>query len=180
MMNTEESWLQTKETLEKLNNYYFIVHGDWQHEIPDIPANGSSSPQTVNASFSKPSELNNWKQCTSHCCWTHHSHHQHCNINTTLPCYVEKGWNQSHQHDKETNPLQFKEMKPISLLFHVGNVTDRVITNQLTEKITKLNNQFVYTKFIGTTEALMKLSTDISLYLYIKDTIEIAGLNAQF
>ena len=67
--------------------------------------------------------------------------------------------------NKVKTPHTFKQLRPISLLFHLGKVSKTVSANLIKHQQPDLENQYVYTKQRGTTDALGKFSTDIGYRL---------------
>lgn len=54
-----------------------------------------------------------------------------------------------------------KDLRPISLLFHLRTVAERVINKQFQEELAVFTNQLAYRKSISMTDALVKLKADI-------------------
>ena len=53
---------------------------------------------------------------------------------------------------------QFKDMRPLSLLFNLGKVTEKLIANkQLRAELPPMSNQHAYTPSLGTTDAYQSL-----------------------
>ena len=61
-------------------------------------------------------------------------------------------------------PSQYKDFRPISLLYHLGKLAEDVVINKLKYKLTEIVdvNQFAYQSKIGTVDAVMQLVDDIT------------------
>ena len=73
-------------------------------------------------------------------------------------------------------PKIFKDLRPISLLYHMGKIAERILSSQLKLEFPALHNQFAYTNSIGTTDALVKFSNNITQQLDTTDTLAIQTL----
>lgn len=85
-------------------------------------------------------------------------------INVILQCgEYPKLWKQAEVAPipKISNPAQYKDMRPISLLFHLGKIAEQVIAKYLRADLPNMTHQYAYTPSLGTTDALVKFTTDI-------------------
>ena len=81
---------------------------------------------------------------------------------------------------KTRNPTQCKDMRPISLLIQLGILAERVIAKHLRASLPRMTNQYAYTPSLGTTDALVKLTTDIITDLDCKNCIGARALMLDF
>ena len=65
---------------------------------------------------------------------------------------------------KVKTPKQYKDYRPISLLFHLGKLAEQIIINKLRGKLADIiePKQFAYQQKIGTVDALLQLIDDIT------------------
>ena len=65
---------------------------------------------------------------------------------------------------KSTKPSQYKDYRPISLLFHLGKLAEQVIIDQMRGKLSEIikPDQYAYQSKIGTVDALLQLVDDIT------------------
>ena len=82
--------------------------------------------------------------------------------------------------NKVRSPQTFKQLRPISLLFHLGKIAESVLSNLIKQEMPELKDQFAYTKQRSTTNALVNLSTDIAYNLDEKDNIAVQALLPDF
>ena len=75
--------------------------------------------------------------------------------------------------NKVRSPKTFKDLRPISLLFHLGKITEKIITKQIRSQLPVLTDQYAYTKDLGTADVLVKFSSDISMNLDNSDNLAI-------
>ena len=71
-------------------------------------------------------------------------------------------------------------MRPISLLFHLGKIAEKVFFEIISTELPLLPSQYAYTKHLSTTDALVKVTTDIVNQLDNKDTIAVQALMLDF
>ena len=81
---------------------------------------------------------------------------------------------------KTKTPTQFKDMRPISLLFHPGKVTEKVTAQHLRSELPTMLNQFAYIPSLGTTVAVVKFTTHIINALDNSDTVGVRALLLNF
>lgn len=82
--------------------------------------------------------------------------------------------------NKVKNPKQFKDLRPISLLFHLGKIAERIVTNLIQAELPPLANQFAYSQTLSTTDALVKLASDVAVQLDNKGTVAVQALLLDF
>jgi hypothetical protein len=163
------------------------------HEIPDIPPQTDETPISVTEeeihtllsgidthkathSADYPSWIsknNSWILCEPIAHIINSIMSTHC---------FPKLWKKSEIRpiNKVKTPTQFKDMRPISLLYHLSKITEKVVAKHLRNDIPQLRHQYAYTPSLGTTDALVKFSTDVSLYLDNKNTITTQALMLDF
>ena len=81
---------------------------------------------------------------------------------------------------KTKNVTQYKEMRPISLLCHIGKIAEKIMAKHLWAELPDMPNQYAYTPTIGTTDALVKFTTDIVNSLDDKDCVAVRSLMLDF
>ena len=83
---------------------------------------------------------------------------------------------------KCSNPTQLGDYRPISLLYHLSKVAEKVINNILRQEISgKLNvNQYAYTAGRSTTDALVYFVTKTAQTLDNKNTQAVQTLLLDF
>ena len=96
--------------------------------------------------------------------------------------YFPALWKQSQRTliNKEKTPHKYRDMRPIALTFHLGKITERVISDLIKCDLPKMRNQYAYTKELSTTDALVKFSSDISAGLDKTDTVTLQALLLDF
>ena len=82
---------------------------------------------------------------------------------------------------KVSMPTQYKDFRPISLLFHLGKVAEDVIITKLKGKLAEIvdRSQFAYQPKLGTVDALIQLLDDFTLELDKAKTkfMQLAGVD---
>ena len=78
------------------------------------------------------------------------------------------------------NPKSCEDYRPISLLFHLSKVTEKIINRELAKYIEPDINQYAYTKNIGTGDAIVKMVTDIAIELDNSSTCAVQALYLDF
>ena len=63
---------------------------------------------------------------------------------------------------KHKSPAEYKDYRPISLLFHLGKIAEQVIINKMQTKVDELVNpsQYAYQPAVSTTDALLQMVDD--------------------
>ena len=67
----------------------------------------------------------------------------------------------SSHHYQNWNILACLDTRLISLLFHLGEITKRLITNHLRSALSVMKNQYAYTPSLGTADVLVKFTDNI-------------------
>ena len=91
-----------------------------------------------------------------------------------LPRYVEKA--AVAPLNKVKSPQTFKELQTISLLFHLGKISESIISTHIKKDLPNMHNQYAYTAKTGITDALAKFSADIATNLDNTDTNAVQAL----
>ena len=81
---------------------------------------------------------------------------------------------------KTATPTTSKEFCPISLLYHLSKIAEKFLNRELSKYTPSDENQYAYTKNLGTVDALVKAVTDISAMLDKKDTYAVQALYLDF
>ena len=176
----DNNWLSNEEFCDKLNCHYLSGHSPVV--FPEIPEDGipmsvneleiyqllnkiDTSKATISADFPSWVTKNN-----SHLLCEPITHL----INSILSCgKFPTLWKKAEISPlkKTKHPTSFKDLRPISLLWHICKITENVIANHLRLDTPSLPNQFAYKQSVGTTDALVKMTTDIITDLDKIDTI---------
>ena len=69
---------------------------------------------------------------------------------------------------------------PISLTFLLGKIPEKLIAQQMQLNLPKLDNQYIYSTGFSTTDALVKLSSDIATSLDRVGTLTVQALLLDF
>ena len=72
---------------------------------------------------------------------------------------------------KRKSPAVYKDMHPISVLYHFSKIAEKTIHTSLQKQLPTFDSQFAYTKDLETVYALVGLCDEKTLNLAIKDTI---------
>ena len=81
---------------------------------------------------------------------------------------------------KNKNSTSFKDFRPISLLFHLGKVAEKIILSRMRQRMDTFHNQFAYTPGLGTTDALVKFVSDITKLLDDKHILSVRAVMLDF
>ena len=166
------------ELCKNLNDYYRSVGGErFTDSEGTTPENAETSLQHVDLGKIKHliNKIDETKACSSKDfpVWvTKEAKEDLCIplqhiINTMLdsgefPDY----WKQAEVRPlpKSTKPSQYKDYRPISLLFHLGKLAEQVIIDQMRGKLSEIikPDQYAYQSKIGTVDALLQLVDDIT------------------
>lgn len=90
--------------------------------------------------------------------------------NSDIP-YWKGRWGDADQENQDANT--------ISLLFHLGKVTEKIMAQHLRSALPPLTNQFGYTLSLGRTDAVIKF-TDVINKLDNKNTLGVSALLLDF
>lgn len=191
-INIENEWLDKKEFCERLNEYYVSMGENMELSTPDLPANCSMVPNCV-SEWEVHKELQKIK--------THKATHSSdfpswvtrdnaellakpiadiINSILTTGCYPSV-WKAAEitPLPKTNCPKTYKDYRPIALLFHVGKIAERFMNRELSKHLVD-KKQYAYTKGVGTTDALVKLVTDVVTSLDHKSTYAVQSLCLDF
>ena len=189
VMFMEDTWLSTEEFVNKLNSYYVQDHNEVV--FPEIPSGGIPISVTEMEVFKFLEDIDTHKATSSedYASWiSKNNMHILCEpithiVNTILSTgEYPKMWKQAEVSPipKTKNVTQYKDMRPISLLFHIGKIAEKIIAKHLRAELPDMPNQYAYTPTIGTTDALVKFTTDIVNSLDDKDCVAVRSLMLDF
>lgn len=82
--------------------------------------------------------------------------------------------------NKVKNPKEFKDLRPISLLYHLSKIVKKVIIFHLNHDRPIFSHQFASTKSIGKTDALVKLTSGVTHDIDNKTTVAVKALLPDF
>ena len=185
----EDSWHSIGEFTSKLNRYYLQDH--IEVEFPEIPTAGNSITVNELEIYHLLNDIN-----------THKANHS-----ADFPSWISK--NNSHllaspvtyivnnilssghypsrwktaeikPLNKIPNPVKYKDMRPISLLYHLGKVVEKVISRHLKAELPTLSHQYAYTRALSTTDALVKFVSDTVTALDDKTVVANQALMLDF
>ena len=188
----DNSWLTVPDLTEKLNAYYLDNHQSATIEFPSIPRPTTDIPQvTALEVYHHLSSINTQKASNTedYPSWIsrNNAHLLSDPIADIINCILRDGcfpsmWKKAEvvPLNKVKSPQTFKELRPISLLFHLGKISERIISNHIKKDLPNMHNQYAYTAKIGTTDALAKFSADIATNLDNTDTIAVQALLLDF
>ena len=63
---------------------------------------------------------------------------------------------------KTSKPKTYKDYRPISLLFHLSKIAEKCVRETLQPQLPVDDNQYAYTSKLGTTDALVQMTTEIA------------------
>ena len=66
---------------------------------------------------------------------------------------------------KTQKPGTYNDFCPISLLYHLSQITEKFMNRELSKYVSIDPDQFAYSQGIGTTDALVKLVTEVASML---------------
>ena len=192
LINMDDSWLSIPDFVEKLNEYYLDGH-DVALDFPVFPTNDSREIQLTNELevYNQLMNINTQKASNSEDfpSWIskNNAHLLSQPITHIVNHVLTTGefphlWKKAEISplNKVRSPKTFKDLRPISLLFHLGKITEKIITKQIRSQLPVLTDQYAYTKDLGTADALVKFSSDISMNLDNSDNIAIQALLLDF
>lgn len=193
-INIDDNWFPIATFTEKLNSYYLEGHTDASLQFPDIPditQEETTLSTDENHVYNLLADINTRKSTNSSDfpSWIsrNNAHQLAAPVTHIINCILSKGvyptyWKTAEitPINKVKNPKTFKDMRPISLLFHLGKITEKVIVALLHADLPPLLHQYAYSKSLSTTDALVKLTTDTVNQLDDKDTIAVQALMLDF
>lgn len=175
LISMNNRWLNMTQFVNELNSYYLSDHDSYIPDFPDmhVPETVASCYQTNEmAVYALLSKLNTSKSTNTEDfpTWVSKNNAHLITqpmtdiINTVLKSgQFPRLWKRAEitPLNKVKSPQTFKQLRPISLLFHLGKVTESVISGFIKQDLPQLKDQFAYTKNFSTTDALVKFITDI-------------------
>ena len=186
----DDCWLSPRQLARKLNDHYLQTN-NITTDFPEIPTTINNINVSEEEVYNLMTKIDTKKSTHSEDfpSWiTKNNAHILCEpvsniINSVLAMgQYPTPWKRSEitPIPKVKNPSQLKQMRPISLLHHLGKLTEKVIAKRLRSSLPKLKNQFAYTPRLGTTDALVKLTSDVVRQLDDKNTLAIQTLMLDF
>ena len=175
LISINDRWLNMLQFVNDLNSYYLADHESYIPDFPDMHVTDtvSSLYQTNEmAVFALLSKLDTSKSTSTEDfpTWVSKNNAHLITqpmtniINTVLKSgHFPRLWKRAEitPLKKVKSPKTFKQLRPISLLFHLGKVTESVISGFIKKELPSLENQFAYTRNLSTTDAVVKFITDI-------------------
>ena len=185
----EDNWLSLEEFPTKLNDFYLRDHSDVA--FPEIPPEGNPIQVTEMDVFKQLENIDTRKATSSADFpgWIskNNSHIMCSPVTHIINSIISSGsyptlWKKAEVSPlpKVKHPSLFKDMRPISLLFHLGKITERLIAQHLRSELPVMENQYAYTPSLGTTDALVKFTTDIIDSLDSKECLGVRALMLDF
>ena len=175
-----------------LNYYYVNIGGDVKLNMPDLPP-GGNPPVKVEAYevHHLLCELNTRKAISSsdYPSWVSENNAVLLAepmadiVNSILSSGIyPKIWKSAEVTPlpNTANPKSCEDYRPISLLYHLSKVTEKIINRELAKYIEPDINQYAYTKNIGTGDAIVKMVTDIARELDNSSTYAVQALYLDF
>ena len=193
-VHIDGEWLDVEQFSEKLNEYYVSIGGDAEFTIPIIPSTTNIrniEEISVWEVYNSLKQINTRKSTHSkdYPSWVTKNNAELlaepiCSIiNSVLATGTYPAiWKEAEitPIPKTKKPSTYKDFRPISLLYHLSKITETFINKQLSEHICEDNDQYAYTKGIGTTDALVKFITDIASILDNKHMYAVQSLYLDF
>lgn len=192
LINIEGEWLSPAQFGANLNEFYLAGHDTIDIDYPEVPPISTPietiSEETV---FRLLCDINTKKSTNSSDfpSWVSKNNatviHKpmHDIINTILQSGTYPSlWKKAEVAPikKIKNPKEYKDMRPISLLFHLGKIAEKAVNTLLQKEVPSFSNQYAYTRTIGTNDALVKFTTDIVKHLENDSTIAVQALLIDF
>ena len=186
-----DSWISAQDFTSLINDYYLDGHKDVDLSYPVILP-GIVLDQVSNLEILRILDnINTKKSCISSDfpSWIskNNSHLLAEPITHIMNTMLSKRKFPSLWKDAEVRPIPktkspscFKEMRPISLLYHLSKVAEKVLLRRLRSHVPLFDDQFAFTKKIGTTDALVKFSTDIVNHLDNKNVLAVEAAMLDF
>jgi hypothetical protein len=184
-------WLSNTKFIELLNDHYLSLHANVNLSFPVIPVTQSNINVTEVQVFKILEQINTRKATNSQDfpSWMskNNAHIIAIPMTNIVNAMLSQGrfpstWKRAEicPIKKIKSPKEFKDMRPISLLYHLAKVAEAVINAILRDSLPQFLNQYAYTNGVGTTDALVKLSTDVVRSLDKTSTIAVQGLLLDF
>ena len=190
-IHLHDQWLDLNEFCSSLNEHYVSIGGDLDITIPEIPA--SSAVTTVNVwdIMHVLRKINTFKstQSEDYPSWVSKDNAEFIaeSVTDIINSILRTGtypriWKKAEiaPLPKVSNPKECKDFRPISLLYHMSKVTEQFMNRELNKYIPEDHQQYAYTKNLGTTDALVKVITDIASSLDDKSTYAVQALYLDF
>ena len=182
VINIAGEWLTSDQFVDKLNTYYVEQGDSTDINIPEIPPTNCDIYTDEIAVFNLLSKINTRKATHSmdFPSWlSRNNAHILCKPMTDIiNAIITSGtfpaiWKTAEISpiQKVKNPSQYKDLRPISLLYHLSKIAEKAIVHHLRADLPTFTNQYAYTKGLSTTDALVRLTTDIIKSLDDKETI---------
>lgn len=173
VINIADEWLTNTEFAEKLNAYYVEQQDSSVINTPHIPIIADHGISVDEHSVAKLLDNINTRKATHSMdfpSWIskNNSYLLSAPVTDIINSILASGtfpavWKQAEVTpiNKVKSPKEYKDMRPISLLFHLSKIAEKVVANHIQTGLPSFIDQFAYTKAIGTTDALVKFSTDL-------------------
>ena len=182
LINMDDKWVTIDSFVENLNNFFLQSHDTATINFPEIPERSDDIPEVEEQHvYHLLTKIDTHKSTNSRDfpAWiSQNNAHILCKPLTTIINAVFRTglfpnmWKHAEitPLNKVKSPSTYKDHRPISLLFHLGKITEKVVAQQILKDLPKLDNQYAYTKQLSTTDALVTFSTEIATNLDNKDT----------
>lgn len=192
LISMNNRWLNKSQFARQLNDYYLQDHDKFSLDYPDIPSTTGPYPTVDEMTVYKLMRKINTNKATNRedfPSWVsnNNAHFLAQPLTNIINSILQTGkfprlWKRAEitPLNKVRSPQTFKELRPISLLFHLGKVAESVLSNLIKQELPQLKDQYAYTKQRSTTDALVKFSTDIAYNLDKKDTLAVQALMLDF
>ena len=191
-INIDDKWLDNQQFCEELNKYYVEIAGDVALSMPEIPPdNQPIALVTEWEVYHHLIKINTRKSTHSadYPSWVTRNNAEILAepitdiINSILKNDVyPEIWKKADilPIPKVSSPKTLKEFRRISLLYHISKVVEKFMNRELAKHVVTDEKQYAYTKGIGTTDALVKVVSDIASALDRPSTYAIQALHVDF
>ena len=188
----DNTWLNCDDFCDKLNNYYVNIAGDVEFSLPNLPSL-TEQITTVGVwevyDMLKKIDTKKSTHSDDYPSWVSRNNAELLAepiadiINSILSTSIYPTiWKKAEVSPlpKTASPSTCKEFRPISLLYHLSKIAEKFINRELSKYVPSDPCQYAYTKNVGTTDALVKVITDISTTLDRKDVYAVQALYLDF
>ena len=148
LIHLEDHWMTPEQFISNLNDYYLETHENADLNFPEIPPSNKILETNVIHIYNLLSNINTKKATStdSYPSWiTRNNAHLLAQpithiVNEILSnSYFPALWKQSQitPINKVKTPHVYKDMRPIALTFHLGKITERVISDLIKSDLPK-------------------------------------------
>ena len=191
-INIDDTWLNSEEFSTNLNNYYLYKDNNVSLEFPEIPTAYSDLPFINEWDIHKMLTKIKTRKATHSSdfpSWVTRNNADTLSapITNIMNTMMQTGifptiWKQAEISPlpKTSKPKTYKDYRPISLLFHLSKIAEKCVRETLQPQLPVDDNQYAYTSKLGTTDALVQMTTEIADSLDDNSTYGVQALCIDF